>query len=83
MKQQARTKQHSVRYRGWTLFQTPWRGMDGRMYYAKWLFDPAGQERLHAGYAKYCSHKELRRLIRIDVDELIPALMRRSEEGNK
>ena len=76
MRQQARTKQHSVRYRGWTLFQTPWRGMDGRLYYAKYLFDPAGQERLHAGYSKYCSHKELRLMIRTDVDELMPALMR-------
>ena len=77
MRQQARTKQHSVRYKGWTLVQTPWRGMDGRMQYAKWLFDPDDKERLHAGYSSYCSHKELRIMIRMDVDELIPALNKR------
>lgn len=76
MKQQARTKQHFVRYKGWTLIQTPWSSFEGKQY-AKALLDPAGHERLHAGYSKYCSHKQLRLMIRDDVNKLIPTLERR------
>lgn len=75
MRQQARTRQHIVRYKGWTLIQTPWNSYEGKRY-AKALFDPTGQERMHAGYSKYCSHKQLRLMIRNDVDTLIPALNR-------
>lgn len=63
MKQIARKRQHVVNYKGWTLIQTPWNGY-GRKQYAKCLLDPNGKERFHAGYADYCSHKELRLLIR-------------------
>lgn len=63
MKQVARTRQHIVTYNGWTLFQTPWNSFYGKQY-AKCLLDPNGKERFHAGYADYCSHKELRLLIR-------------------
>lgn len=79
MKQQARTKQHMVKYKGWTLVQTPWNSSYGKQY-AKALFDESGRERLHAGYSKYCSHKELRLMIRDDVDVLIPAFERRNDE---
>ena len=75
MRQQARTRQHIVRYKGWTLIQTPWNSYEGKRY-AKALFDPTGQERLHAGYSKYCSHKQLRLMIRDDVNKLIPVLNR-------
>lgn len=63
MRQVARTKQHVVKYNGWRLFQTPWDSY-GDKQYAKCLVDPNGNERFHAGYADYCSHKELRLLIR-------------------
>lgn len=63
MRQIARTKQVSVSYKGWTLFQTPWNAY-GRKQYAKALFDPTGRERLHAGYSGYCTHRELGRMIR-------------------
>ena len=63
MKQVARTRQHIVTYNGWTLIQTPWNSFYGKQY-AKCLLDPSGKERFHAGYADYCSHKELRLLIR-------------------
>ena len=63
MKQVARTRQHIVTYNGWTLIQTPWNSFYGKQY-AKCLLDPNGKERFHAGYADYCSHKELRLLIR-------------------
>ena len=63
MKQVARTRQHIVTYNGWTLIQTPWNSY-GDKQYAKCLLDPNGKERFHAGYADYCSHKELRLLIR-------------------
>ena len=63
MKQVARIRQHIVTYNGWTLIQTPWNSY-GDKQYAKCLLDPNGKERFHAGYADYCSHKELRLLIR-------------------
>jgi len=63
MKQVARTKQHIVNYKGWILIQTPWNFYRDKQY-AKCLLDPNGKERFHAGYADYCSHKELRLLIR-------------------
>lgn len=63
MRQVARTRQHAVTYNGWTLFQTPWNGYGGKQY-AKCLLDTNGKERFHAGYSDYCSHKELRLLIR-------------------
>lgn len=63
MKQVARTRQHIVTYNGWTLIQTPWNSDYGKQY-AKCLLDPNGKERFHSGYADYCSHKELRLLIR-------------------
>ena len=63
MKQVARTRQHVVKHNGWTLIQTPWNSY-GDKQYAKCLRDPNGKERFHAGYADYCSHKELRLLIR-------------------
>lgn len=79
MRQQARRKQHSVTYKGWTLTQVPWRSC-GEWQYAKWLHDPTGKERMHAGYAKYCSHKELRLMIRQEVDVLFPALEEKIKE---
>ena len=75
MRQKARTKQHIVKYKGWILVQVPWKCY-GYVYYAKWLFDSTGQERMHAGYSKYCSHKQLRLMIRDDVNKLIPVLNR-------
>lgn len=78
MRQQARTKIHEVKYKGYTLKQVPRNGYGGKQY-AKWLFDPEGRNVLHAGYSKYCSHKELKRMIKSDVDYLLPALMRVAE----
>ena len=63
MRQIARNRQHIVNYNGWTLIQTPWNSYGGKQY-AKCLLDPNGKERFHAGNADYCSHKELRLLIR-------------------
>lgn len=63
MKQVARTRQHVVKHNGWILVQTPWNSPYGKQY-AKCMLDPNGKERFHAGYADYCSHKELRLLIR-------------------
>ena len=78
MRQQTRSKQHAVRYKGYTLVQVPWNSREGKQY-AKWLFDPEGKQVLHAGYSKHCSHKQLRLMIRNDVDYLLPALMRAAE----
>lgn len=82
MKQVARTKVHIVRYKGWTLIQVPWNGYGGKQY-AKTLINPSGQERLHAGYADYCTHKQLRRMIRHDVDRLIPMIEKMAEIRTK
>lgn len=79
MRQQTRTKQHEVRYKGYTLVQVPWNSYEGKQY-AKWLFDPEGKQVLHAGFSKHCSHKQLRLMIRSDVDFLLPALMRAAEK---
>lgn len=63
MRQIARTRQHIIKHNGWILVQTPWNAY-GRKQYAKRLLGPNGKERFHAGYADYCSHKDLRLLIR-------------------
>ena len=81
MRQQARTNQHAVKYKGYKLVQVPWNSYEGKQY-AKWLFDSEGKQVLHAGYSKHCSHKQLRMMIRQDVDYLIPALMRAAERRN-
>lgn len=73
MRQQARTKEHIVKYKGWTLIQRPWKSFEG-VQYAKYLFNEHGQERLHAGYSKYRSHKELRLYIRSCVNRVIPTI---------
>lgn len=79
MRQQTRTKQHAVRYKGYTLVQVPWNSYEGKQY-AKWLFDPEGKQVLHAGYSKHCNHKQLRLMIRRDVDYLLPTLMKAAEK---
>ena len=79
MKQQTRTKQHAVRYKGYTLIQVPRNSYEGKQY-AKHLYDPEEKMVLHAGYSKHCSHKELRLMIRNDVDYLLPMLMRSAEK---
>lgn len=74
MKQQARTKPIRVHYKGYTLVQVPWKSIDRGMQYAKYLFDKEHSEILHTGYSGYCSHKELRLMIREEVNELLPLL---------
>lgn len=78
MRQQARTKDHAVKYKGYTLIQVPWNSWEGKQY-AKHLYDPEGKMVLHAGYSKYCSHKELRLMIRRDVNYLLPMLIKGAE----
>ena len=78
MRQQARTKDHAVKYKGYTLIQVPWNSWEGKQY-AKQLYDPEGKMVLHAGYSKYCSHKELRLMIRQNVNYLLLMLTRAAE----
>lgn len=82
MRQQSRTKQISVKYKGRTLTQTPWTDCEGKKQYAKCLWnDVENREEYHAGYSKHLSHKELRLEIRFLVDKLLPAIMKWAEEG--
>ena len=81
MRQQSRTKQISVKYKGRTLTQTPWTDYEGRKQYAKQLWnDIENREEYHAGYSKHLSHKELRLEIRFLVDKYFPVLMKLAEE---
>ena len=73
MKTPNRRKDIEVTYKGWKLVQHPWNSFEGKQY-AKWLFDETGEERLHAGYSSYCTRKQLRLMIRRDVDILMPML---------
>lgn len=84
MRQQSRTKQISVKYKGYTLYQTPWKPYKDKWQYAKSLWnDIENRERYHAGYSKHLSHKELRLQIRFLVDEFLPALERWAERRSE
>lgn len=85
MRQQSRTKQISVKYKGHTLYQTPWKEYAGpRMQYAKSLWnDVENRERYHAGYSKHLSRKQLRLEIRFLVDKFLPALERWAERRSE
>ena len=79
MKQQGRIKMIEVTYKGWRLKQIPWNSWEGKQY-AKLLYDPDGKQALHAGYSKYKTRKQLRLMIRNDVNNLIPMLVRKRED---
>lgn len=80
MRQQARTKQHIVKYKGYTLVQIPWTSLEREKQYAKYIINEEGINEFHAGYSKYHSHKQLRLYLRSYVDVLRPLLMKKSEE---
>lgn len=81
MRQQSRTKQISVKYKGYTLYQTPWTDYERNKQYAKSLWnDVEKREEYHAGYSKHLSHKELRLEVRHLVDKFLPALRKWAEE---
>ena len=60
MKAPSRRKEISVTYKGWTYVQTPWGLWDGKLQYAKALYDPDGKERMHAGYSKFIPRKKMK-----------------------
>ena len=80
MKAQSRIRQIEVEYKGWHMCQAPWSSYDRGGQYAKYIFDPEGKEKLHAGYSNHMTRKELKRSLKYFVDVEYEELGRLMEE---